>query len=330
MVYQASDITNVAVIGLGTMGEGIAQGFAEAGLQVHVVDKDRTAMDRGLSQIAANLDTGAAHGLLKDDPNVVQSRITPECWEQIDAVVDRCQLAVETVPEVLDLKRSVFARLDRASPDILLASNTSSFTISEITEAMKTPERVVGIHYFNPAHLIPAVEIHHGARTSDQAIAQANAIMTRIGKVPIRVRKEVPGFIINRLTGALEREIDHLLDEGIVTPEDLDVAVRASLGFRLATIGPMEAEDLIGLDTAARVSNNLFPTLSNATEVSPALTAKVARGELGVKAGQGWYDYSGQSREEVLKERNDRLLRQLRLFRRSAASADDPQDEDDK
>ena len=136
----------------------------------------------------------------------------------------------------------------------------------------------------------------------------------RVGKKPILVRKEIPGFIVNRLTGAMEREIDYLLDEGIVTPEDLDTAVKASYGFRLACLGPMEAEDMIGLDTVARASGNIFKVLSNKTEPSPLLLEKVDRGELGIKSGKGWYDYTGKTREEISDKINKRLLRQLALF----------------
>ena len=125
---------------------------------------------------------------------------------------------------------------------------------------------------------------------------------------------ERPGFIVNRLMGALEREIDYLLDEGIATPEDLDIAVKSSTGFRFACLGPMELEDMIGLDIAATVSGRVFKGLSNATEPSPMLLEKVEKGELGIKAGKGWYDYSGKTREEVLKEKNGKLLPQLKLF----------------
>ncbi|MGJ8624990.1 MAG: 3-hydroxyacyl-CoA dehydrogenase family protein, partial [Yoonia sp.] len=148
------------------------------------------------------------------------------------------------------------------------------------------------------------------------------AVMTAVGKVPVRVRKEIPGFIINRLTGALEREIDLLLDQGIVSPEDLDAAVKASLGFRLACIGPMEAEDFIGLDTAYRVSNNVFKGLSNATSASPDLGEKVARGELGVKSGKGWYDYTKRETTEVFATRDRKLMNQLALYRQSNAEKD--------
>ena len=134
------------------------------------------------------------------------------------------------------------------------------------------------------------------------------------GKKTVLVRVERPGFIVNRLMGALEREIDYLLDEGIVTPEDLDVAVKSSTGFRFACLGPMEVEDMIGLDVAATVSGRVFKGLSNATEPSPMLVEKVERGELGIKSGKGWYDYSGRTREEVLKEKNAKLLPQLKLF----------------
>lgn len=222
---------------------------------------------------------------------------------------------IETVPEVMDIKRSVFAALDGLPAHVIIGSNTSSFTVTQMTEGMETAERVVGLHYFNPAHLIPAVEIHHGTRTDPRAIDTLVEVMRRIGKMPVRVRKEIPGFIINRLTGALEREVDNLLDNGVVTPEDLDAAVNASFGFRLACIGPMEAEDFIGLDTAWRVSNNVYKGLSNATEASPELGEKVARGELGVKSGKGWYDYTGQSQDEIFARRDRKLIRQLAVWR---------------
>ena len=140
-------------------------------------------------------------------------------------------------------------------------------------------------------------------------------LMIRTGKKPVMVQKTVPGFIINRLTGAMEREIDYLIDEGIVTPEDLDIAVKASYGFRLACMGPMAQEDLIGLDTSARVSANVFKLLSSKTEPSPVLLEKVKKGELGIKSGKGWYDYSGKTRDEVNDTINRRLLKQLALFR---------------
>ena len=198
---------------------------------------------------------------------------------------------------------------------MIIASNTSSFTMDMLTEKLKTPQRMIGLHYFNPAHIIPAVEIHRGKDTDDDVVEQTRALMIRTGKKPVIVLKTVPGFIINRLTGAMEREIDYLIDEGIVTPEDLDIAVKASYGFRLACMGPMAQEDMIGLDTSARVSGNVFKVLSNKTEPSPVLMEKVKKGELGIKSGKGWYDYCGKTRDEVHDKINRRLLKQLALFR---------------
>jgi 3-hydroxyacyl-CoA dehydrogenase len=179
---------------------------------------------------------------------------------------------------------------------------------------MPNPKTIIGIHYFNPAHIMPLVEVHRGSQTTDETYAETIGLMEASGKKTVLVRVERPGFIVNRLMGALEREIDYLLDEGIVTPEDLDIAVKSSTGFRFACLGPMELEDMIGLDIAATVSGRVFKGLSNATEPSPMLLEKVDKGELGIKAGKGWYDYSGKTRTEVLEENNRKLLRQLKLF----------------
>jgi 3-hydroxyacyl-CoA dehydrogenase len=253
--------------------------------------------------------------LLKELPSAILSRIELCASDNLAEAVLGCQFIVESVPEVLDIKKSIFAQLDAASPEVLVASNTSSFTMDKLTEGLTTCRRMLGLHYFNPAHIIPAVEIHMGKDTANDVVERTRALMLKIGKKPVIVQKTVPGFIINRLTGAMEREIDYLIDEGIVTPEDLDIAVKASYGFRLSCMGPMEQEDMIGLDTSARVSGNVFKVLSNKTEPSPILVNKVERGELGIKSGKGWYDYTGRSMEEIADKINRRLLKQLALFK---------------
>ncbi|MCG8443347.1 MAG: 3-hydroxyacyl-CoA dehydrogenase NAD-binding domain-containing protein [Caulobacterales bacterium] len=307
-------IARVLVVGGGVMGEGVAQCFAEAGLRACIADIDEAARSRCRDQIADNLAMSAEHGVLGEPPAAILERVSTIAMDALGSALGASQLVIETVPELIDLKRDIFAMLDDAPDQTLIASNTSSFTISQLTAAMRTPERVVGLHFFNPAHLIPAVEVHSGARTAPAAIAAAAALMKRVGKEPLIVRKETPGFVINRLTGALSREIDHLLDEGVVEPHELDRALKASLGFRLAQIGPMEGEDFIGLDTDARVSRNLFPELSTRTEPSVQLLAKVEAGDLGVKTGRGWYDYGDADRADLLNARNRRLLEQRRLY----------------
>jgi len=306
---------SVAVIGAGTMGAGIAQSFAQAGFDVALVDQSQAALERALATIETNLAQLDEFGLVEGDVAANLHRVTPKQATSDLAGMQKLRMVVETVSEDLQLKRSVFAELDGLNDAVILASNTSSMTMSAIAEGMRSAHRTVGLHYFNPAHIIPAVEIHRGEATSDEAVATARQLVESTGKIPVIVRKEIPGFVINRLTGALEREVDYLLDEGVVTPEDLDKAVKASFGFRLACLGPMEAEDMIGLDISARVGGNLFKTLSNATETSPGLIEKVERGELGVKSGRGWYDYPEDKVRAILEERNARLLRQLAVFR---------------
>lgn len=311
---DADKISTVLLVGAGIMGAGIALNFAQAGLTVRVVDVSTDSLKNCESQIGVNLDAFQEFELLTEAKDTILDRISYSDADDLMTLAGGCDYVVEAMPEVMELKRELFAKLDALPGGVVIGSNTSSLTVTKMADGMNTAERVVGLHYFNPAHIIPAVEIHRGESTDDTAVDITMNFMKRVGKKPVRVRKEVPGFIINRLTGAMEREIDYLLDEGIVSPEDLDIAVKASYGFRLACLGPMEAEDMIGLDTAARASGNIFPVLSNASDPSPGILEKVDRGELGIKSGKGWYDYSDRSKEAVLDGNNRRLLRQLKLF----------------
>ena len=312
---KPSEIQEIVVIGAGTMGEGIAQSFAQAGKSVKALARRRETLDRCRQQIDTNLKLFAEFQLLEETPEVIGSRIDYVPMAELAEAIKGCHFVVETIPEVLADKKELFGRLDSCDADVVLASNTSSITITALTEDMKTAHRVVGTHYFNPAHIMPLVEIHRGKHTSDEAVQVTRDLMLQVGKKPVMVKKEIPGFIVNRIQGAVFREISYLLDEGIATPEDMDMAAKAMYGFRLSCIGPMEADDMIGLDTSARVSANLWKTLSNRTEPSATLLEKVNRGELGIKTGSGWYNYGGKTRAQVLDEINRRLLRQLVLFR---------------
>jgi len=312
---KPSEIKQVAVIGAGNMGEGIIQSFAQAGKNVRVLARTRETLERCGQQIDTNLKLFAEFQLLEESIEVVKARITYMPMAALMDAIKGCQFIVETIPEVLAEKKQLFGKLDGCDKDVILASNTSSITITALTEGMKTAYRVVGTHYFNPAHIMPLVEIHRGKYTSDEVVHTTRELMLQVGKKAVLVRKEIPGFIVNRIQGAIFREISYLLDEGVATPEDIDMAAKAMYGFRLSCVGPMEADDMIGLDTSARVSANLFKTLSNRTEPSTALLDKVSRGELGIKTGSGWYDYRGRTRTQVLDEINRRLLKQLVLFK---------------
>jgi 3-hydroxybutyryl-CoA dehydrogenase len=312
---EPSETQEIVVIGAGNMGEGIVHSFAQAGKSVKVLARRRETLDKCRQQIDTNLKLFAEFRLLEETAEVIGSRITYVPMAELSEAIKGCHFVVETIPEVLADKKELFGKLDDCAPDVVLASNTSSITITTLTEDMKTAHRVVGTHYFNPAHIVPLVEIHTGKRTSEEAVQATRDLMLQVGKKPVLVKKETPGFIVNRIQGAIFREISYLLDEGIASPEDIDMAAKAMYGFRLSCIGPMEADDMIGLDTSARVSSNLFKTLSNRTEPSATLLEKVNRGELGIKTGSGWYSYGGKTRAQVLDEINRRLLRQLVLFR---------------
>jgi len=312
---EPSETQQIVVIGAGNMGEGIVQSFAQAGKSVKVLARRRETLDKCRQQIDTNLKLFAEFRLLEETPEVIGLRITYIPMAELSEAIKGCHFVVETIPEVLADKKEVFAKLDDCDPDIILASNTGSITITTLTGDMKTAYRVVGTHYFNPAHIMPLVEIHRGKLTSDEAVQTTRDLMRQVGKKPVMVKKEIPGFIVNRIQGAIFREIGYLLDEGVASPEDIDMAAKAMYGFRLSCVGPMEADDMIGLDTSARVSANLFKTLSNRTEPSATLLDKVNKDELGIKTGSGWYNYGGKTRAQVLDEINRRLLKQLVLFR---------------
>lgn len=313
---EAENIKTVVVVGGGTMGQGIVQSFAQAGLSVRVVDLNREQLDRCLAQVDANLGLFQEFGLLGEEPSSIKSRIHPVLTKDLAKAVQDCDFVVETVPESLELKKQLFAQLDLlCRNEVILSSNTSSFTVSAMGEGCRSADRIIGLHYFNPAHLMPLVEIHYGPQTREEVIAITKALMLRVGKKPVIAKKEIPGFIVNRIQAAMAREIEYLIAESVASPEDIDMAAKASYGFRHACIGNIEAYDMVGLDTMLAAEKQIYRELSNSTEPSPILVEKVNKGEWGVKSGKGWFDYTGKSKEEILEDQNRRLLKQLVLFK---------------
>jgi 3-hydroxyacyl-CoA dehydrogenase len=189
-------------------------------------------------------------------------------------------------------------------------------TIPAIVEGMRTPERVVGVHYFNPAHIMPLVEIHFGPKTTQETITTTRALIEKTGKSSIIIRKIIPGLVVNRLQAALGREVLFLVAQGVVSPEDLDVATKGSYGFRFANIGVFESYDMIGIDTLIRVGG-LFKRLCNADDNPKFMYDMNNKGELGIKSGKGFFNYSDKDKSEVLDELNRRLLPQLALFNKN-------------
>jgi 3-hydroxybutyryl-CoA dehydrogenase len=311
----AKNIKKVVVIGGGTMGQGIAQNFAEAGLAVQLVGRDIERLNSSLNQIDVNLKQFEQYGLLKEKQSAIKSRISLILMNDLWKTVEDSDFVVETVSENLELKRQLFQQLDSCRDEVIIGSNTSSFPIATLAEGCKTASRIIGVHYYNPAHIMPLVEIHYGPQTSEKVIATTKQLMLRVGKKPIIVKKDIPGLIGTRLQLAQAREIEQLLERDVASPEDIDTAAKASYGFRYACIGNIETYDMVGLDVMYAVEKNIYKLLSNAPGPSSLLEEKVKKGELGVKAGRGWFDYSGKSKREILDDQNRRLLKQLALFK---------------
>jgi 3-hydroxybutyryl-CoA dehydrogenase len=297
----------VAVLGLGTMGHGIAQTFAVAGHPVRCFDDQPAARASLVERVRGNLQQFVAAGLLPAAhvPDIL-GRLTV-CTAAADAVAGT-RLVTEAVWEDLPCKQELLAGIeDQVPADTILASNSSAFPISQSGVRLRRPERALVTHWFNPPHLVPLVEVVPGPRTSEAVTQETLALLRGIGKQAIRLRKELPGFLINRIQVALKREVWHLLDQGVADVADIDAAVRASIGFRLPFQGPLEVYDFGGLDIQAATFRNLVPHLCSDTEVPAAVRGLIEQGHLGFKTGRGFHDYPPGVAEQR-RARRDRLL----------------------
>lgn len=307
---------NVAVLGAGIMGRGIALLYALAACRVRLYDTDSLALGRARDLIGTDLDLMIAEGLC-DARARDQALAQIENVANLDAAVKSVQFITEAVPEQLDLKWQVFARLEElAPPQALIASNTSTLPLSDLTRHMSRPERMMITHFFNPAHLVPLVEIVSGPETPATVVDQVLAFLRRAGKVPVVLKREVPGFIANRLQAAVMREALHLLESGVADMHDVDTVMTCGPGFRWSVIGPLETADFGGLDTWQSVMNNLAPELDNSRSAPDALRQLNRQGRLGVKSGQGFYQYSSDDVvAEKIRNRNLAFIRFLKLRR---------------
>jgi 3-hydroxybutyryl-CoA dehydrogenase len=296
---EMADIRKVAVIGAGLMGHGIAQEFATAGYTVGLHDRTEEHLLRAIDNIQTNLHRLAENGFLSSEQiQPTLSRITPTT--RLELVCEEADLVIEAVFEDIGLKQQVFGELDRlCSPRTILASNTSTFMPSRLAAATGRPDRVLVAHYFNPPYLLPLVEVVPGAQTSQETVSTVMTLLESMGKRPVRVQKEVPGFIGNRIQAAILREAISLVERGIATPQDVDTVVRHSFGRRLAAAGPFEIFDIAGTDLFLAIAHQLLPDMESSSEPSVLLREKVARGELGVKSGKGFHTWSPEMVEEV-------------------------------
>jgi 3-hydroxybutyryl-CoA dehydrogenase len=287
---DGAPLRRAAVLGAGTMGAGIAQVLAQAGAEVRLVDVEEAAVARGLATIAASLERSVARGRLSEaEAAAARARVSGGC--DLDALAG-CELAVEAVPERLELKREVMARLAQAcGEEAILATNTSSLLVSAVAAEVPRPERVVGLHFFNPPPAMELVEVVPSARTAEEVTARATELMRAAGKRPVVVRDGI-GFLVNRCARPFYGEAFKLVAEGVATVEQVDRVCRLGGGFRM---GPFELIDLIGVDVNFEIARSFFEQSFGEPRWQPStLQARmVAAGLHGRKSGRGFYDYGG-------------------------------------
>lgn len=283
------DIRTVAVVGAGDMGHGIAEVALITGYKVNLYDIKQEFLDKGRQRIMESLDKLALKGRVPvEHVEKIRDELLTTATDLSDAVKD-ADLAIEAAPEELDLKKKIFAEMDKGAPaHAMLASNTSTMSITEIGNATGRPEKVLGMHYFNPAVIMKLVEVIRGEETSDETIEAAHAYVRKIGKVPVIVKKDVPGFIANRVNAPAGVLINAIIGSGEIEPEALDAFVR-SLG---APMGPCELQDYVGIDISVNGAKYYAQTVHPDFAPSPHLLKMVEEGDLGKKTGKGYFDWS--------------------------------------
>ena len=282
------EASHVVIVGGGIMGGDIATIFAAKDWKVHVMSPSQKTRDALAARVSAGLQKINADAACAKNV-VAYARLEDIAWDAID-------LVIEAVTENLPLKQKLFAQLETlAKPGTPLTTNTSNFLIGAVGEGLKTASRVAGLHFFMPAHLVPLVEVVSAATTDAAVAAKLEKIMHEVGKAPIRVNKDVPGFVGNRLQQALMREAMWMIHDGVTTAEGIDIAVRQGFGFRFVACGPFMQKEMSGWDTNFAVATSLYPLLHNETTPPPFFKAMVERGHVGMKAKHGFWPWTDES-----------------------------------
>ena len=292
----------VAVIGTGTMAAGIAAGFISHSIPVAILGRNKEKSSECLKkavQLAIKIGLHGKNASL-DAPSIEAAQVSANMQDW--SGWDDCSWVIETVSENLELKKQIFSYLDDKVPaHIPIGSNSSGFPITKISADLKTANRMMGAHYFMPAEVVPLVEIVMGEKTESAYSEQVCQLYKAIDKKPVLVKRDIPGFLANRIQHALMREALSLVQEGIASPEDIDDAVRYSFGFRYAAVGPMTQKEISGWDGMANAAKEIYPSLSNITTLPPKVVQLMAEGKTGMKAGEGFRKWTP---EEIQKTSN--------------------------
>lgn len=300
---------NIGIIGGGKMGVGIGQLFATKGYSVTVIyvgnDKERNDSEKNMR---ANLAFLAENGVVDaGEIDTILSRVT--YTEDFQAIAN-ADIVFECIVENLNVKQDMFQKLDSiCGPNTILASNTSAISITEIASKSVHKDRIIGTHYWNPAYLIPLVEVIRTEQVSDQTVERTFEILKSAGKHPVLVQKDVPGFLANRLQHALFREAISIVEHGIASPKDVDEAIKCGFGMRIGISAPFEVMDMCGLDLTESIHSYLFPHIEDTHEAQPLLKKNISEGRLGFKTqGRGFVDWTQQEMDDAVKNLNVQLI----------------------
>ena len=305
----------VAVIGTGRMGPHIALAFAAGGCSTHLVGRGESQLDRARTGIGEALDLMVERGLASRE-------VAGEAIARVGAStnlddIGTADIIVEATPEVLAEKRALFSQIEAlARDDAILASNTSGLPITRIASGLRHPQRLVGMKFVIPAHLVPLVEVVKGAETDAEVMERACEVLNRIGKRPVKVLHDVPGFLNNRVQQAMRREAFSLVARGIASAGDVDAAVQWGFGFRLLASGPLESADHVGLEQILRIHSYILPDLDPPSEPSPHLRELIAEGKTGASAGHGFLAWDAERERAVTRRMETVMIETLKLLQR--------------
>ena len=312
---MTGDRKKIVVVGAGIMGSGIAQTFAQTGHEVSLVDMQLEILTRARKLIESSLATFAYEGLMVEKQiNETVKRIN--FTTSLEDGAQDADIAIEAVTEDAEIKKKVFAKLDKLCPPrTILASNTTSLNIFDIVQTSR-PDKVILCHWYAPPQIMPLVDVVKGPQSSDEAIELMVRTLKIARKKPVVMDKFISGFVIPRLQLAMQREVFFLIDNGYLTPEDLDEAVKYSLAMRMMILGVVQRIDFGGLDlTVKNLQNQYVQSQMTPLSYKPKKVFElVAQGHLGVKTGKGFYDYHGRSEAEVYRERDVKLIRMLKAM----------------
>jgi len=307
-------IKNIAVLGAGTMGHGIAETFAMFGYPVNLYEVNESLRNEVKDIIRTELDFVAENGLIEiSEIDKILSNIT--LHDNLKKAVENADYVIEATPEIIELKQNLFKEIDGyCNKETIFASNTSSLALNEMMKAVSEDrkQRMMVCHWYNPAHLMPVAELSCFGNMPAEIYKEVEELYNKAGKQTVKVLKDVPGLVANRIQQGIAREVFSLIEMGVAEPADIDKALKFGPAFRYATAGQLEVADMGGLDIWCTVGDNLLSVMDNRKEANPILRKKVEEKKLGIKSGEGFFEYPQEKVNEIKNEFNKRLIMQLK------------------